>query len=146
MRVCDLMDRDLLVCDPEEDVQSVARMMRDNQYRPVIVVHASGEVWGLVSRLALIRFYEEDLHRVTAEDIMRPYQIDVDPQWPIEKAIDLMRKRRMEHLIIIDPHAGPRRPIGLLSSFHIVQYMSGVVRGQYQQLLRMPGNWSSPSP
>ena len=77
---------------------------------------------------------------------MRPYRIEVDPQWPIETAIDLMKRTRYEHLIIVDPHVGPRRPIGILSSFDIVRYMSGIETGHYEQILKMPQEWSTPSP
>jgi CBS domain-containing protein len=146
MRVCDLMDRDIIFCYPEDSVKDVVRMMKANQFRPVVVVHESGEVWGLVSRLAVIRFYGEDLEQIRAEDVMRPYRIEVDPQWPIEKAIDLMKRTKYEHLMIIDPHAGPRRPIGILSSFDIVHYMSGIETGQYEQILKMPQEWCSSSP
>lgn len=146
MRVCDLMDRDVMFCYPDDSVKDVVRMMKANQFRPIVVVHESGEVWGLVSRLAVIRFYGEDLEQIRAEDVMRPYKIEVDPQWPIEKAIDLMKRTKFEHLMIIDPHAGPRRPIGILSSFDIVHYMSGIETGQYEQILRMPQEWTIPSP
>ena len=146
MRVCDLMDRDVIFCYPEDSVKDVVRMMKADHFRPVVVVHESGEVWGLVSRLAVIRFYGEDLEQIRAEDVMRPYRIEVDPQWPIEKAIDLMKRTKYEHLIIIDPHAGPRRPIGILCSFDIVRYMSGIETGQFEQILKMPQEWSSPSP
>ena len=146
MRVCDLMDRDLIFCYPDDSVKEVVRMMKANQFRPVVVVHESGEVWGLVTRLAVIRFYGEDLERIRAEDVMRPYRIEVDPQWPIELAIDLMKRTKYEHLIIVDPHAGPRRPIGILTSFDIVRYMSGIETGHYEQMLKMPSEWSFPNP
>ena len=145
MRVCDLMDRDVVFCFPDDSVNEVVRMMKANQFRPVVVVHETGEVWGLVSRLAVIRFYGEDLSRIRAEDVMRPYKIEIDPQWPIETAIELMKKTRHEHLIIVDPHAGPRRPIGILSSFDIVRYMSGIETGHFEQILKMPSAWSTPS-
>jgi CBS domain-containing protein len=146
MRVCDLMDRDVIFCYPDDSVKDVVRMMKTNQFRPVVVVHESGEVWGIVTRLAVIRFYGEDLQQTRAEDVMRPYRIEVDPQWPIEKAIELMKRTKYEHLIIVDPHAGPRRPIGILCSFDIVHYMSGIETGHYEQILKMPQEWSSPSP
>mgnify|MGYP000874527583 CR=1 FL=1 len=145
IRVYDLMDRDIIFCYPDDSVTDVVLMMKANQFRPVIVVHEAGEVWGLVSRLALIRFYGEDLDRIRAEEVMRPYRFEIDPQWPIETAIDLMQRTRFEHLIIVDPHAGPRRPIGILSSFDIVRYMSGIESGHFEQILKMPPEWTLPS-
>lgn len=137
LRVCDLMHKGVSCCYPEETVKSVAKMIQANQFRSVVVVHQSGEVWGLISILDLVRHHGEDLEQLSAEDIMRPYMIDVDPQWPVERAIDIMRKRKIEHLIIIDPHAGPKRPIGILTTFDIIRHMSQITTGTYEQMLRV---------
>ena len=69
---------------------------------------------------------------------MRPYKFEVDPQMPIENAIEIMKRTRFEHLIIVDPHAGPKRPIGVLASFNIVWFMSKIERGHYEHILKMP--------
>jgi len=136
--VCDLMHRGVLYCYPDDSAKVVAEMMAANRLRSVAVVDESGEVWGSVSMLDLLKIYGKDLEGTTAEKIMRPYRIEVDPQWPVEKAIDLMKKRKIDHLLIIDPHAGPKRPVGILTSFDIVLYMSHVERGAYEQMLRIP--------
>ena len=140
------MNREVIVCRPDDSVKDVVRIMKENQFRPVVVVDESGEVWGLVSRLAVIRFHGQDLDQIRAEEVMRPFKFEVDPQSPIENAIDLMKRTKYEHLIIIDPHAGPRRPIGVLSSFDIVWYMSRIQTGHYEQVLKMSDGWYSPSP
>jgi len=137
LRVCDLMHKGVTCCYPEETARNVARTMQANQYRAVVVIHQSGEVWGLISVLDLIRHYGEDLEQLSAEEIMRPYAIDVDPQWPVERAIEFMSRRKIEHLIIVDPHAGPKRPIGILTTFDIIRHMSHIETGQYEQTLRM---------
>jgi hypothetical protein len=50
-----------------------------------------------------------------------------------------MKKRKIEHLIIVDPHAGPKRPVAILTSADIVHYMSGVAFGRVEYQLRMHG-------
>jgi len=137
-RVYDLMHKGVFFCYPEDTLQSVARLIEENELRSVVVMHESGEVWGLISIFDIIRFYGEDLSNLTAEDVMRPFKIDVDAQWPIEKAVDLMKKHKIQHLIIIDPHAGPKRPVGILTSFDIVRYMAHIQSGQFEQMLKMP--------
>jgi CBS domain-containing protein len=137
IRICDLMHRGVVTCSPDDNLEHVARIMKANQFRSVVVAHESGEVWGLISMMDLIRHYGQDLTKIRAEDVMRPYRIDVDPQWPIEKAIGLMKQRKIEHLIIIDPHAGPQRPIGILTSFDIVLHMSAIETGRFEQMLKM---------
>ena len=68
---------------------------------------------------------------------MNPFRIEINPQAPIEEAIELMKKRKFEHLIITDPHAGPTRPVGVLSSVDIVRYMSGLKTGNVEYFLKM---------
>lgn len=137
VRVCDLMERGVIFCYPEDSLAVVIGLMKSNQFRSVVVVHESGEVWGLISIMDVIRFHGEDLQRISAEEIMKPFKIEVDPQWPIERAIPLMKKYKIDDLIIIDPHAGPKRPIGVLTSFDIVRHMSNINTGHFEQMLRM---------
>ena len=137
MKICDLMHKGVIFCYPDDSAKDVARMMKENQIRSVVVMDETGEVWGLVSIMELLPLYNRNLDEIRAEDIMRLYQIEVDPQWSIEKAIEIMQKRKIEHLIIIDPHAGPKRPVGILTSFDIVQYMSGLKVGTYEQQLKI---------
>lgn len=138
MRVCDIMHKGVVTCDPSDNLLRVAEMMLENQFRSVVVADPSGDAWGLISVMELIHFVEEDLEKVTAEEAMRPYKIEVDPQWPVERAIEIMRRRKIEHLMIIDPHAGPKRAIGILTSFDIVRYMSSIEAGKFEQILKLP--------
>ena len=91
----------------------------------------------MVSIMELIPLFGKDLDKIRGQEIMRPYKIEVDPQWPIQEAVQIMKKRKIEHLIIIDPHAGPRRPIGILTSFDIVQFMAGLTPGHFELQLKM---------
>ena len=129
-RICDLMHKGVIYCYLTDSAKDVAQMMDRGQIRAVIVADENGEVWGLISALDMISLYGRDLETIPAEKIMKPYRIEVDPLWPIEKAVDLMKRKKIEHLIIIDPNAGPRRPIGILTSFDIIQYLSGLRSGE----------------
>ena len=140
MKIHHLMHKGVLFCYPEDSVKDVAKIMHENQIRAVAVVDETGEVWGVISVMELLPLYGKDIEAIKAEEVMRPYKIEVDPQAPVEDAIDLMKKRKIEHLIIIDPHAGPKRPVGILTSFDIVQYMSGLNVGQFERLLKMPAD------
>ena len=61
MRVCDLMDREVITCNLDDNLKDVLTMMKGNRFRTVVVQDETGEVWGLISRLAVIRFYGENL-------------------------------------------------------------------------------------
>ncbi len=138
IRVCDLMHKGVISCYPEDRVKELAQMMDQNQIRCIVVMDEMGEVWGLVSIMELLPFFGKDLEQIRAQEIMRPFKIEVDPQWPISEAVQLMKKKKIEHLIVIDPHAGPRRPIGILTSFDILQFMAGLNSGHFELQLKMP--------
>ena len=140
MRICDIMHKGVIFCYPEDNLKTVAAMLTENKLRSVVVIHESGEVWGLVTVFEIIKHYGQDLTAITAEQAMQPYKIDVDPQWPIEKAVDLMKKKRIQHLIIVDPHAGLIRPVAILTSFDVVRHMSNIRSGEFSQMLRLSGD------
>lgn len=131
------MHKGVIFCYPDDTAKEVAKTMATNKIRSVVVLDESGEVWGLISIMDIIHLYGKDLDDIRAEDIMRPYKIEVDALWPIEKAIELMKQKKYDHLIIIDPNAGPKRPVAVITTFDMVQYMSGLNVGKYEQLLKM---------
>ena len=136
-RICDVMHKGIISCFYNDTVKDVAKIMQENNIRGVVVIDETGDVWGYISNKDIIHYYYNDIDKLKAEDIMRPYKIDVDPLWPIEKAVELMIKNKFEHLIIIDPNAGPKRPVAILTSYDIVQYMSGLNVGKYEQVMKM---------
>ncbi len=136
IKVYDLMHRGVIFCYPDDTAKQVAEMMVENRIRSIAVVDETGEVWGSVSRLDLLRHYGEDLETIKAQEIMRPYTLEVDPQWPIEQAIELMKKRRIEHLLITESYTVSRRLVGILTNYDIVRFMSAIEPGHYERLLR----------
>jgi CBS domain-containing protein len=139
MRVCDLMHKGVISCYVDDTVKDVARIMENNHFRSVVVVNERGEVWGLITYMEMIPHYGRDLEKIRAGEIMRPYRVEIDPQWPIENAIEVMKKLRYYHLIIIDPHVGTKWPVGMLTSFDVVRYMAQLEAGQFEQLLKISG-------
>ncbi|MBZ0157984.1 MAG: CBS domain-containing protein [Alphaproteobacteria bacterium] len=137
MRVCDLMHKGVIFCYVDDTAHDVARIMESNQVRSVVVVNEKGEVWGLISHMELIPLYGKDLDAIRAEEIMRPYRIEIHPQWTIEKAIEIMKKLKYYHLIIVDPHVGTKWPVGMLTSYDVMWYMSGLKAGKFEQILKM---------
>jgi predicted transcriptional regulator len=137
MKICEMMHKGVIFCYPEDNLRDVAKIMHHNQIRSVAVVDESGEVWGVISIMELLPYCGEDLEHIKAESIMRPYKIDINPLASIEEAVEIMKKRKIEHLIIVDPHAGPKRPVGIFTSYDMVQYMSGLNTGCYEYQLKM---------
>jgi len=137
MRVCDLMHKGVISCYTDDTVKDVARIMENNHFRSVVVVNERGEVWGLITYMEMIPHYGRNLDEIRAADIMRPYRIEVDPQWTIEDAIKVMKKLRYYHLIVVDPHVGTKWPVGILTSFDVVREMAKLETGHFEQVLKI---------
>ena len=138
-KVYDFMRRGVIYCYPEDTAKQAAEMMLANKIRSLAVVDEEGELWGSVSRFDILRHYGEDLAKIKVKDVLRPYKWDVDPQWPIEKAVDLMRKEKTEYLLITEPYTPTKRLVGILTNFDIVRYMAGVASGHFEHLFRALG-------
>ena len=80
MRICELMHKGVISCYADDTLKDVAKMMEHNKFRSVGVVNERGEVWGLVTYQEMIPHYGENLESIRAGDIMRLYQIEIDPQ------------------------------------------------------------------
>ena len=139
MMICDLMHKGVISCYTQDSVKDVAKMMNDHQFRSVVVVNEKGEVWGLITYREMIPHYGEDISKLKAGDIMRQYRIEVDPQWPVERAVELMKRLHYYHLIIVDPHVGTKWPVGILTSFDVVKYMAQLEAGHFEQTLKLGG-------
>lgn len=144
-RVCDIMHKGVIHCRPGDKAREVVRLMKTHSIRSLAVVDEMNDVCGLISTMEIISLYGQDLENYTAEQIMRPFKFEVDALWPVEKAITLMKKKKIEHLLIIDPHVGSRQPVGIISSIDIVRYMSGIKSGSLQQFLKIPPSPPGPS-
>jgi len=132
-----MMHKGVIHCSTEDSAGHAARLMDTNGIRCVAVVDEMGDTVGAVSIMELVSLYDRDLEAVRTEDIMRPFRFEIDPKTSVEEAAEFMVKRKIEHLLITDSYTGPRIPVGILTSFDIVQYMSGLAAGHFEQLLTM---------
>ncbi len=133
IRVRDLMHRGVVTCHLQTSIKEVAQMMDANRIRAVVVTDEQGEVWGIVSLISILKAWGKDLEKLTAEDILQPHTVTIGPESALEEAVALLQRKRIEHLVILD--AQRRRPVGVLTTFDIVQHMSGIRSGVYMRRL-----------
>jgi predicted transcriptional regulator len=132
VKIRDIMHRGVIFCYLGDSVKEGGRIMDENNIRGVVVVEESGKVKGFISNTDLIRCYDKNVENVLVDDIMHPFTMEVDPDWPIKKAIEIMIKNRYEHLIIVDNFKESGKPVAVLTSYDIVQYMSGMSPGMFK--------------
>jgi CBS domain-containing protein len=134
--VRDLMHRGVITCGLQTSVRQVAKIMETNDVRSVVVTDDRGEVWGIVSIISILKAWGKNLDELTAEDILQPYTITVSGDSPIEDAVKLMQKKRIEHLVIVHPGV-VRRAVGILTTFDIIEHMAGMTAGKYRRTLQL---------
>ena len=134
--VRDLMHRGVITCDLQTSVRQVAKIMETNDVRSVVVTGDRGEVWGIVSIISILKAWGKDLDKLTAEDILQPYTTTVSGESPIEEAVKLMQKKRIEHLVIVHPGL-VRRAVGILTTFDIIEQMAGMTAGTFRRTLQL---------
>jgi CBS domain-containing protein len=131
LRAIDAMHPGMISCPPETSLRTVARMMASYRVH-AIVVHAhedeelpGGDQWGVVTDADLVRAaLEEDLDRLTAQQIAATPVLIVTTVDPLQRALQLMVEHEVTHLIVVERHS--RRPIGILSTLDVARALAGV--------------------
>ncbi|HKZ45618.1 MAG TPA: CBS domain-containing protein [archaeon] len=104
MLVEEVMNKNVVVTEPEASIREVARTMADNHIGSVIVVK-NGEIVGIVTdRDVLICLAKDgmaDIDQIKVKEIMTRWVITVRPIDSIEKAIELMTKYKIKKLPVV---------------------------------------------
>lgn len=150
MNVSEIMDRDVVPAHPEDDVQSVVRLLREHELPGVPVVDGDGHVVGIVTESDLIlRDEESDLHlplhidlmggvvylgrlknyeeRVkralagTVADLMTPDPVTVSPDASVQEAARVIAQRRHNRLPVVD---GEGQLVGVVTRLDVLDALT----------------------
>ncbi len=129
--VGDIMERDPVTVSPSDDVETVVRLLRENELPGVPVVNSGGRCVGIVTENDLIlRGEDADLHlphhldimggvifiesmkhfeervrkafAATAEDMMTPNPVTIEPTATVREAARLIARRKHNRLPVIE--------------------------------------------
>jgi CBS domain-containing protein len=129
--VGDIMERDPVTVSPSDDVETVVRLLRENELPGVPVVNSGGRCVGIVTENDLIlRGEDADLHlphhldimggvifiesmkhfeervrkafATNVEDMMTPDPIAVAPDAPVEEAARLIAEHKHNRLPVVE--------------------------------------------
>jgi CBS domain-containing protein len=123
--VAGVMSDVMLVCRDKTPVVSAARAMVLSGWRSVLVVNAAGAVLGVFSGLDLLKYcgVEECPDDTLVTDVMHPpLTIGIDAT--LQEAATKMIENHHHRLVVIDPAQPDAVPLGVISSFDIVQQMA----------------------
>ena len=122
-KVMHLMRKGGITCLGDTPLRDVAQIMVVNALRYCLVINERHEVLGVISARSILKGFDRDHETTTAKDILLPYTITITPYSPLKEAIDLMSKRKIEHLIVVSERPGSKAVLGLLHAEDIVSRM-----------------------
>ena len=123
--VMSLMRRGAITCAEQTSIREVAQIMVVNRIRYCVVVNQSHEVVGIISARSILKAFGKDLDQTKAKDILLPYTISITPSTPLKEAIELMSKRKIEHLVVVSERLGSKAVLGILHASDIVVHLAG---------------------
>jgi CBS domain-containing protein len=124
-KVMKLMRRGAITAGEDFTVREVAQIMVINRIRYCVIVNRAHEVMGIISARSILKAFGEDLDRLKVRDILLPYTITITPSHPLKEAIGLMKKKKIEHLIVVSDRPGSKAVLGMLTAGDIVTHMIG---------------------
>ncbi len=123
-KVMQRMRRGALTCAEDTSIREVAQIMVVNRSRYCVVVNGQHEVQGIISARSILKAFGKDLDKTKARDILLPYTITITPSSSLQEAIELMARRRIEHLVVVSDRPGSKAVFGVLSAADIVRQMA----------------------
>jgi CBS domain-containing protein len=114
-RVEDVMRHGILSCDPDSGLRAVARIMASYHVHAV-VVDVGGDVWGMVTARDLLAAAGTPRERLTAGELAETNFASIPAAARLEEAVDIMRGRDADHLVVRDDSG---RPTGMVSSLDV---------------------------
>jgi CBS domain-containing protein len=123
--------RRAITCSEETSLIFVAQIMVVNRIRYCVVINKNHEVLGLISSDQMINAFDKEFDRRKAADVVsRDDMVTVTSSTPLREAIDLMAKKRIEHIIVVSDRPGSRAVIGIIAASDIV---AGMARRQEEE-------------
>lgn len=123
-KVKDLMFYGLVACKPEDDLETVARVMIENDVHAVVIQEAEQAV-GVVSQTDLVLARQgrtvEEARKVTAREIMSEGCATCDLETSLSEAVTAMTRMRIHRLVVTKRKEDRNVPIGVISMTDVVR-------------------------
>jgi len=125
-----LMSTDLFTVRPDDLVEMVARVMEWRDVRHVPVEDEEGRLVGIVSHRSLLRMLADGPpggggELVAVRQIMNADPISVAPTTPVAEAVELMRRRRIGSLPVVED----RRLVGIVTVYDFLESSARLAAG-----------------
>jgi CBS domain-containing protein len=122
VRISDLTARDPVVVAPGDRLVEAAQILAAYDIRGLPVVDGTGELVGVVSQTDLVRLWASTTsgwRDLPVRDVMTAPAVTIHAAATFEEAAELMTKRGVARLVVIDETSGA--VLGLLSDSDLVR-------------------------
>ncbi|MCB1858516.1 MAG: crotonyl-CoA carboxylase/reductase [Gammaproteobacteria bacterium] len=123
-KVKDLMFLGLVACKPEDNVETVTRLMIGNHVHAV-VVKDKDEAIGVISQTDIVLARQgktaEAARQIKARDIMSEGCATCDLETPLSDAVTAMTRMRIHRLVVTEKQENRNVPIGVISMTDVVR-------------------------
>ncbi|HYA40423.1 MAG TPA: CBS domain-containing protein [Syntrophobacteraceae bacterium] len=120
-----LMRRGAISCGEETSIREVAQILAVNSSRYCVVTNKAHEVLGIVSARSLLKAFGQDLDNTPVKQILLRHTYTIGPNSPLSEAIQLMNRRKIEHVIVTSDRPGSIAVLGVL---HVEDILSAMLK------------------
>ncbi len=131
LRVADAMVPRVITCKPDETIADAARKMAENDVGSVVVVDEKGLIIGILTEGDIVRRVVAkglDPGRTLVKHVMTPNPITIYEDAPLSAAADLMSRKRIGHLPVINKE---EKLVGIITRSDIIRYAPGLIELLY---------------
>ena len=120
-RVRDVMTRGVITAPFDTPVSEIAKLLVREHISGIVVTAPNGEAVGVISEIDIIKVFDKDWDKLTAEDVMSTVVRTIDPETTLRKAAAIMRDLNIHRLVILSLKPAPGVPIGILTASDILK-------------------------
>ncbi|MEO3993989.1 MAG: CBS domain-containing protein [Desulfurococcaceae archaeon TW002] len=114
IRVADIMSTPPITAVDYTPVEEIAKLMNENNIGSVMITDPEGRLTGIITERDLIFAIANGKigKNLPAYMIMTENPITIEPEAPIDEALQKMRENNIRHLPVVDPG---KKPAGMVS-------------------------------
>ncbi|MDD2666217.1 MAG: CBS domain-containing protein [Methanocellales archaeon] len=126
-KVRDVMTKGVVTIHLDTSVKEIAAVLIKNDISGVVAVDSTGETWGVVTDMDLVKCYAEGKTDVVAESIMSPQTLAVDPDMSLKDAAAFMHSHQIHRAFVMSARSAyvtKNIPIGVISATDVARELA----------------------
>ena len=131
----DLMTIGVPTCKTDTPIVDIARFLIENNVEEMVVLGDEGEGVGVVGYEELVSAYHrENIHDLTAEQVMREGVPELPSDIPLTVAAQMMKDKKIRVAYMNHNSAGIIYPAAMISYRHIVRHLAAKDESELKDL------------